>query len=221
MASAVSLFILLLMIRPKYTNLPSAPHITFNTPSTEAVTDAFVDNVLKADLNVSDDAYIDDLINLCTEESEKFTMRAYINRDITVVWSNICQEVTLPVAGYNSITSASRIDKVTGVETAFTSDDYVVIPKGDYVNVRFKSSWGDIIKIVYNAGYGASYTSCPAWVRDAVANRVKMKYARDINDLMMARTRYESTELNHQFIYYDDFSYNNSYDIDYVFPTSY
>lgn len=216
------------MIRPQYTTLPTAPHIDFNTPSTLVVNKAYVQNVMKSDLNVSDDdtqdtvySYLEDLIKTATQDSEKATMRAYINRDITVNWKYVYKELTLPVAGYNSITSITATDPHTGVTEAITSDYYTVIENGEYVNVIFNYIQNRSIKIVYNAGYGADDTSVPTWVRDVVSRRVKYLYSDRPEDMVMSERRYTMVEMQNVFIYYNDFVNFDKYNIDDIYPTTY
>jgi len=206
------------MIRPTYSTLPQRVKTDYNTPETLAVEQDYVENVLKNDLNTSDDAYTLDLIKIATVDSEKFTCRAFINRDITVYFGFVNKRFTLPVANYNSMVSVESIDEETGTLTAITA--YNVIDQGDYITIVLDVVLNCSLKVVYNAGYGATYADMPTWVRDAISQRVKYKYSNDFNEVMLAQGRFMNAESSNMFIYFQDRNTNHDYG-NYIFPTSY
>lgn len=205
------------MIRQYYNSLPSIANINWNTPDTLAVELDYVENRLKSDLNVSDTDFITDLIKSATNASEKCTNRAYINRDIEVFYENVWNKFTLPVANFNSLVSLSKVDKQTGVVTAFTSDDYDIVTLSDYVTINLKSQGYISVKCVYNAGYGATYSAMPSWVREAVTARVAWSYSKP--ELMAVNSiRFTQIELTNMFVYYNNFK-NSTFGN--AFPTIY
>lgn len=182
-----------------------------------AVEQDYVENRLKSDLNVSDTDLITDLIKSATNASEKSTSRAYINRDIEVFYHRVAERFTLPVAGFNSMVSVSLIDEKTGVVTALTSDDYDLITLGDYVTVRLKSKTFVSVKCVYNAGYGASYSDMPSWVREAITARVGWSYAKP-QMMGVNRIKFRQVELDNRFVAYNILE---DYKFEFAFPTVY
>jgi hypothetical protein len=205
------------MIRPNYTYLPTNPSINWNTPTTPIFTGDYVDNVLKADLNISDDAYIADIIQTAIIDSEKMTMRAYINRNVTVSWESVYQYATLPVAGYNSIVSVHKIDVTSGEATEITG--YSIITLGDYVTIRLDVPICSALRVVYNAGYGENASSIPAWVRYAVSSRCYYSYTQKPFEMPMYERRFIDTELKNTFVYYNYIK--SSIDFEQYIPTSY
>jgi hypothetical protein len=190
----MSLFNNLYGLRFTSDKLPSPVSLSYTFPSTLVISLDYAKNVCKAKLNTSDDTYITDLIYASTKDSEDSTDRSYITRTITAFWEYVYDEIYLPKPPHISITTVSTVDK-EGTETLLTLDeDYYVIGTNE-LKIQFANSlYGKSVKIVYVAGYGATATDMPYFVRDAVSQRVRYKYAKEPQEAVMAKYRINDAE---------------------------
>jgi Neuraminidase (sialidase) len=186
-------------LRYRANRLPSHVSLSYDLPSTLVISLDYAKNVLKAKLNTSDDTYITDLIYASTKDSEDSTDRSYITRTIVAFWENVYDTVYLPKPPHISITSVETVDKEGNVELLVENEDYYVIGI-DELKLVFPRGIGRIgLKVTYVAGYGASASDMPFFVKDAVSQRVRYKYAKEPQEAVMAKYRINDAESTNRY----------------------
>lgn len=185
-------------IRPYWKENAGAVRLYYTLPSEQVLSQEFCDTVLKSKLNVSDYDLIQTALSAATDDSERTTNRAYINRNVTAEYDYIYERVNITVAPVNSVSSVVAIDPVTAEETTLTTADYTVF--GEQVKHLLVDGYaGYGLRVVFNAGYADNAGELPAWIRDAVMSRLMYKYAMQPMDMAMYERRFNDAESRHKF----------------------
>jgi hypothetical protein len=185
-------------MRPYWNPNAEGVRLFYTLPSEPVLSQEYADVFLKSKLNVSDYPIIQDAIEASTDDSERTTSRAYINRNVTAVYDYFYDKVNLTIAPVNSVSSVTVIDPITASATVLTTADYTVVG-GEEKYLLINGYAGYRAQIVFNAGYADESAELPAWIRDAVSSRLRYKYAQQPMEMAMHERRFNDAEARHKF----------------------
>lgn len=191
--------------------MPNSVWSVTSAPAAEPLLRAYVKNWLKIPSAVTtDDDLVDDLIVAARQFVERHTSRALITQTITEFWDDWPAErtkdprVLLPtIAPVQGVTSVAYLAEGAASDTDFTvlgASNYVaelVSGMNAYGGCRIylapDVNWPDLedeyknrVRVVYVAGYGASGSSVPGMIRQAMLRLIGIWYYgrddRNMND---------------------------------------
>lgn len=158
-------------------------------------TPASIDPVSLADakkhLNLDhtdDDAYVTDLISVATAHAESYTNRQLINATYTLQFNAFPDVIRLPKPPASNVTSVQYVDGAGTTQTLTQNTHFNwVLPSGPFARQAelrpvYGTDWPatrnhpPAVIVVYVAGYGASATSVPIAIRQAIKAVVATMY---------------------------------------------
>lgn len=145
--------------------------------STDPVTLADIKNELRVS-HSDDDDMLSGYIKQAEQDVGEHTGRSIFTEEFTVYWKHVWDYVWLPRPPHVSITSVTEIDD-DGTETTISSDDYELFGRKEF-KIEFDNSIDNQLRVVYDAGYGATINDIPQWAKSAVQWQTKLYYKRDI-----------------------------------------
>lgn len=162
----------------RFDSRPVFPEVEVtDEPSVEPVTLSDMKDEMRV-AHTDDDELISGYIKQATKDVEEYTGRSIFNQEVTVYWKLAYDYVWLPRPPHTSITSVTEIDD-DGNETTISSDDYDLFGRKEF-KIEFDTSVNEQLRVVYDAGYGATTSDIPRWAKSAVQWQTKLYYKRDI-----------------------------------------
>lgn len=161
----------------RFDSRPQFPEIEVtDEPTVDPVTLSDMKNEMRVSHDEDDDL-ISGYIKQATQDVEEYTGRSIFTQELTVYWKLAWDYVWLPRPPHASITSVTEIDD-DGNEITITSDDYELFGRKEY-KIEFDTTVDNQLRVVYDAGYGATVNDIPQWAKSAVQWQTKLYYKRD------------------------------------------
>jgi len=123
------------------------------------------------------DQMIRGYITQAMKNVEEFTGRAIATQEITAYWKLVWDYVWLPRPPHISITSVTEIED-DGTQNTISSSDYDTFGNNE-LKLEFDESFGNQLKVVYQAGYGTTIDDLPRWAKTAVEWQVYLYYKKN------------------------------------------
>lgn len=159
---------------------------TVSPPSVTPVSLAEAKLHLRIDV-ADDDALVTRLVDVATEQAEKYTGRAFVTRTLKAWYDGFAAILRLPYPPFLAISSIDYTDDAGNART-LASTEYQVRAESSWATVApaYGKTWPatqdiyDAVSVTYTAGYGSNASDVPAAIRQAI--------------LMMVATMYEHRE---------------------------
>ena len=137
-----------------------------------------------SEADVSQDTYLNLLIDAVGEFFEKYTSRLLIDRTVKTYRSSFDDSLEIRRSKVNSIVSVKYLKDT--VLTTVDASVYVLPDMYDFSKLCLEESavWptdvddiADAVEIIFTAGYGASHTNMPSDIKIALLNHIAFLYA--------------------------------------------